>query len=274
MGIVLTRTELVKGLEPLSGLDVAAVRSAFRRFEDNCPTPALWERAFADLLPACFPPGGPGGREAAHRAFVVLDTDGNALIDGRETVAGLAVTCKGHLTERMKLLFDIFDLNKEEELHFDECFLMLRRSMAGLRKLTGIVTPPEKVIQNMTKHIFKSATKHKNSSIVHQDWYNWWTSDATIRSALRMVTWKPEDQRGLPTPDQQLNVDYTKGAIDDDHGLSFSVPAHPKASAAGAAAAAESVGGGAAGPAPSPVTGRRTTEVRASLAAARFNDPG
>merc|ERR1712113_1271872 len=110
----------------------------------------------------------------------------------------------------------MFDLNKEEMLQFDDVFLLLRRSMVGLRKMTGIITPPEKVIMNMAKHVFKSATKHKNASIVKQEWYNWWTVDSTIRSALKMVTWRQEDQRGLPTPDQQINVDYTKGAVDDD----------------------------------------------------------
>jgi len=209
MGVVLTRAEVVKGLEPLSAYDVAGVRILFRTFEDTCPTPALWERAFADLFP-CF-----GGPEAAGRAFAALDTDTNGLIDGRETLAGLTLISKGHLSERMKLLFDIFDLNKEQELHFDECFLLLRRSMMGLRKMTGIVTPPEKVIHNMTKHIFKSATKHRNSAINLEDWFNWWSSDSSIRSALKMITWRPEDQRGLPTPDLQVNVDYTKGAADE-----------------------------------------------------------
>lgn len=212
MGVVLSRAELVRGLEPLSTCNVSSVRLIFQKFEEVCPAPALWERAFAELF-GCFPTG-----EAATKAFMVLDTDGNGLIDARESIAGLAIVSKGHLSDRMQLLFDIFDLNGEKELHFDECFLMLRRSMAGLRKLTGIVTPPEKVVHNMTKQIWKSARKHRNNAIILEDWQQWWTHDASMRSALKMVTWKPEEQRGLPTPDQQTNIDYTKsaGAGDDD----------------------------------------------------------
>jgi len=210
MGVVLTRAEVVKGLEPLATYEIGDVRVCFNTFEELCPTPALWEASFAELFAAF------SSADAAARAFGVLDTDTNGLLDAYETFAGLALISKGHLTERMKLLFDIFDLNKEGELHFDECFFMLRRSMLGLRKMTSIVTPPEKVVHNMTKHIFKSATKHRNASITAQDWFNWWSCDSSIRSALKMVTWRPEDQRGLPTPDRQLTVDYTKGAVDED----------------------------------------------------------
>merc|ERR1719343_937343 len=112
----------------------------------------------------------------------------------------------------MRLVFDIYDLNDAQELAFDECFAMVRRTMAGMRKLVGIVVPPEKVIHNMTKQIWKASKKHRNTCIVYDEWFAWWSCDASIRSALKMVTWKPEDHRGLPTPDQWVNYDYTKAA--------------------------------------------------------------
>lgn len=127
------------------------------------------------------------------RAFGILDTDGNGLVDARETLGALAVLSKGHLTERLRLLFDIFDLNKGKEMQFDECFMMLRRTMAGMRKMVGIVLPPERVIHNMTKQIWKLAKRHRQNCIVYEDWFNWWSADSSIRSALKMVTWKPED---------------------------------------------------------------------------------
>lgn len=210
MGVVLTRAEVVKGLEPVSAFQVSQVRAIFDRFEDMCPTPALWERAFFELLD-CF-----SGAETCSRAFAVLDTDGNGLIDARETIGAMAVLSKGHLTERMALLFDVYDLNKEKDLAFDECFLMLRRTMAGLRKMAGIQAPPEKVIHNMTKQVWKIAKKHRDTRIQLDDWLSWWSFDSSLRSALKMVTWRPEEQRGLPTPDQWVNIDYTKGISEGD----------------------------------------------------------
>lgn len=62
MGVVLTRAEVVRGLEPLSDLHVTGVRVVFEEFEELCPTPALWERAFAELL-GCF-----GDDEASARS--------------------------------------------------------------------------------------------------------------------------------------------------------------------------------------------------------------
>jgi len=215
MGVVLTRAEVVKGLEPVASFNVDRVRSMFQEFEDVCSTPALWERAFYELL-GCF-----ANPEQCARGFAVLDTDGNGFIDARETLGALAVISKGHLTDRMALVYDIFDLNKQKEMAFDECFLMLRRTMAGLRKIIGILTPPEKVIHNMTKQVWKQAKKHRDSRILPDEWQAWWSSDSSIRSALKMVIWKPEDQRGLPTPDQLLNYDYTRSAEENRKGEEF-----------------------------------------------------
>lgn len=210
MGVVLTRTEVVKGLEPLSAFSVDGVRNLFDQFEEICPTPALWERAFYELMNAFQTP------EACNKAFCVLDTDQNGFIDARETIGGLAVLSKGHLSDRMTLLFDIFDLNKERAVAFDECFMMLRRTGAGLRKMLGILTPPEKVIHNMTKQVWKSAKKHRDTRLLVEEWHAWWSCDSSIRSFLKMVTWKPEELRGLPTPDQLVSIDYTRGIAEDN----------------------------------------------------------
>eukprot|EP00747_Dinoflagellata_sp_TGD_P163813 gnl/TRDRNA2_/TRDRNA2_182916_c0_seq1.p1 gnl/TRDRNA2_/TRDRNA2_182916_c0~~gnl/TRDRNA2_/TRDRNA2_182916_c0_seq1.p1 ORF type:complete len:293 (-),score=57.81 gnl/TRDRNA2_/TRDRNA2_182916_c0_seq1:140-1018(-) len=204
MGVVLSRAEVVRGLEPLMTFEVDEVRAIFNMFEELCPSPALWERAFSELL-RCF-----DSPEACSKAFQVMDTDGNGLIDAREMLGALAVLSKGHLTKRMELLFDIFDLNKEKEMAFDEVFLMLRRTMGGLRKMVGILMPPEKVIYTMTKQIYKQAKKHRDQRILLDDWYAWWSSDMSCRNGLKIFTWKPEDQRGLPTPEQWLSIDYTK----------------------------------------------------------------
>jgi len=204
------RAEVVRGLEPLSAIDVNQARNIYQHFHEVCGVPAVWERIFDELL-GCFKTP-----ETAIKAFRVLDTDGNGLVDARELLGALAVLSRGHLTERMTLLFDVFDLNRETEMAFDECFLMIRRTLAGLRKMVGIHSPPEKVVHNMVKQVWKQARKHRDVRINHADWYTWWSVDASCRNGLKMFVWKPEEQRGLPTPDHFVNVDYTKGVTDED----------------------------------------------------------
>merc|ERR1712139_218338 len=150
--------------------------------------------------------------EACSKAFAVLDSDNDGLVDARETFGALAVLCKGHLSDRLGLLFDIFDLNKENDMGFDEAFLMLCRTTGGLRKITGLVAPPEQVIQLMVQQIWKFAKKHRDVRIKPADWQAWWERDATCRHALQAFVLRPEDQRGLATPDKWLNVDYAKDA--------------------------------------------------------------
>merc|ERR1719191_2124559 len=62
----------------------------------------------------------------------------------------------------------------------------------------------------MTKRIWKIAGKHTDMRVTPEDWHKWWTTDSAIRNALKMFTAKPEDVRGLPTPDQLIWKDYAK----------------------------------------------------------------
>lgn len=226
MGLVVGRAQVVKGLEPVMSFDVKRVRSCFTQFEECCPTPTLWGRAFYELLDCFEDPA------ASNRAFNILDSDSDGLprgfVDARELLGALAILCTGHLTDRLTLLFDIFDLNKEQDMGFDEAFLMVRRTTWGLRKMTGLVAPPEEVIQVMVKQIWKSAKKHRDVRIQITDWQRWWERDATCRSALKAFIWRPEDQRGLPTPDHWIEIDYTKGVkIPQESGTQPMVPVPP-----------------------------------------------
>jgi hypothetical protein len=205
MGLIVGRAQVVKGLEPVMSFDTKRVRNAFNQFEECCPTPTLWERAFYELLDCFEDPA------ASTKAFNTLDSDSDGFVDARELLGALAILSSGHLTDRLTLLFDIFDLNKERDMGFDEAFLMVRRTTWGLRKMTGLVAPPEEVVEIMVKQIWKSAKKHRDVRIQIADWQRWWERDATCRSALKAFIWRPEDQRGLPTPDHWIEIDYTKG---------------------------------------------------------------
>merc|ERR1719324_2287632 len=127
---------------------------------------------------------------------------------------------KGHLKERMDLLFDVFDLNSDKSMAFEEVFLMLRSTMSCIRKMTGITAPPDRVVMAVTKQIYKASRKHKDSRILPEDWRQWWIHDASARNSLKMFSWTPEDQHGLPPPAEMVAVDYAKIADDSDDPMS------------------------------------------------------
>jgi hypothetical protein len=210
MGIAESRAEVIKGFDAFTTFETTYIAEVFAVYEDVCPTPALWERAFGELFPCFDTP------EEVSKAFNLLDSDGNGLIDGRELIGALALISRGRLSDRMQLLFEIYDLNKEGEMAFDEVFLMLRMTMSGLRRLVGIASPPSKIVSAMTRQIYKSCQKHRDHRISQEDWFMWWSRDASARNALKMFVWTPEDQRGLPPSDQFIMVDYAKVAADPD----------------------------------------------------------
>jgi len=202
------KAEAVRGVEPLTGLHVSHVRRLFRHFEDVGSLPALWERSFEEILGVFKTP------ESVIKAFRVFDRDSNGLIDSRELLGALAIMSTGHLTERITLVFDIFDLGGDKDMGFDECFFMIRQTMVGLRKMVGVHAPPEKVVQNMVRQVWRVARKHREDRINQSDWYAWWSGDGSCRNGLKIFVWNAEEQRGLPTPDQYNNMDYTKSAAD------------------------------------------------------------
>jgi len=208
MGLVVNKAEVSRGLEPVAQMTTPYVRQVFAQFEEMCPTPAIWERAFYELL-GCF-----ASAEACSKAFNAMDTDNNGLVDARELMGSLAIVSRGHLNDRMTLLFDIFDHNRENDMSSDECFLMMRRTVGGLKKMVGLMPPSEKVINTMVKQVWKQANKEKHERITPEDWKIWWMKDGTARGALKLFTWSSAEHRGLPTPGQWVTIDYAKGSED------------------------------------------------------------
>merc|ERR1719183_3470413 len=99
---------------------------------------------------------------------------------------------------------------------FDEVYLMIRRVVIGLRKLTGMTAPPDKLLHAMTKRIWKVARKHHDMRVTPDDWFQWWSTDAAVRNCLKLFTRRPEDARGLPTPDKLIWKDYAKEVAQAD----------------------------------------------------------
>jgi Ca2+-binding EF-hand superfamily protein len=260
MGVAFARAEFVRGLEPLAVFDSNRVRrvyeeflasgadascddtgndrqfakeienlwiqcdgnkSSVRQLPDGLPTQVFWERSFMELM-GCFE-----NTEQMSKAFSLLDTDHNGLLDVAETLGALAIMSSGHLVDRMTFVFTVFDVGNEGDMSFNELVMSLKRVFIGLRKMSDLSTPADTVIQVMAKQVFKKANKSfRESRVTLQDWHNWWTLDATVRGGLDSFTRKKEHQRGLPTADQYDNIDY--GKVPDDELLALAGSLHGK----------------------------------------------
>eukprot|EP00928_Gymnodinium_smaydae_P053682 TRINITY_DN37611_c0_g1_i1.p1 TRINITY_DN37611_c0_g1~~TRINITY_DN37611_c0_g1_i1.p1 ORF type:complete len:276 (+),score=53.31 TRINITY_DN37611_c0_g1_i1:105-830(+) len=209
MGATTSRVEGAKVLGPLLDLSVGRVRSAYEQFNEICPTPVLWEQAFGELL-GCF-----SEESSRAAAFNVIDADQDGLIDAREMFGALAVISDGSLLDRMRLLFEIYDMEGEGQMCYDEAGLMLRRTASGLRSMTGIAAVPAAVIDRMTKRIWKISRRHWDTRITPDDWESWWAHDAAVRSLLKMFVRGPRDEHKLPTADQLIWFDYAQVLSDD-----------------------------------------------------------
>mmetsp|Transcript_10335 Transcript_10335/g.26277 ORF Transcript_10335/g.26277 Transcript_10335/m.26277 type:complete len:140 (-) Transcript_10335:67-486(-) len=101
----------------------------------------------------------------------------------------------------MSCLFNIFDLNQEGALLFQEVVMMVRLTMRGLRSMCSAPKIPDHVPAAVAREVFNSAGKRTDERVTPSEWYGWWSSDAVCRQLLNMFVWSASDQRGLQIRD-------------------------------------------------------------------------
>ena len=91
----------------------------------------------------------------AETLFHLYDDDRNSLVDSMEFMSSLALISGMSAEEKLLYLFGIYDFEESGELNIDAMTLALRCSMSGLRKLAGIIPPPDSDIDRIAAGAFE-----------------------------------------------------------------------------------------------------------------------
>ena len=61
--------------------------------------------------------------------FSIFDIDHNNVVDWIELLTGICLLCGGSSKEKIRVLFDLYDINEDGVLSFKELYLLLDNNM-------------------------------------------------------------------------------------------------------------------------------------------------
>lgn len=72
----------------------------------------------------------------AEQAFKLFDRDKSGFVDFREFCCGLSIICLSGTNEKIRFIFDLFDLDRDGYLNKTELRTLLETSMLSFRKFS------------------------------------------------------------------------------------------------------------------------------------------
>lgn len=137
--------------------------------------------------------------------FKVFDADKSGTIDFKEFICALSVTSRGTLDEKLKWAFQLYDIDGDGEISYDEMLriveaiykmvgTMQRIQESGMEGLTGdaqvgsmVKLPEDEDTPNKrVAKIFKMMDKDENGSLTMEEFREGSQKDQTIVSALSL----------------------------------------------------------------------------------------
>ncbi|KAK0486936.1 hypothetical protein EDD18DRAFT_1424436 [Armillaria luteobubalina] len=190
--------EQLQDLQKNTYFDKKELQQWYKGFRKDCPSGQLDKSEFSRIYKQFFPFGDPA--EFADYVFNVFDENKNGTIDFKEFICALSVTSRGRLDEKLKWAFQLYDLDKDGFITYDEMLQIVQSiyKMTGeMVKLPSDEDTPEKarppspqhpvinILQRVDK-IFRNMDRDKDAKLTYDEFVEGSKQDPTIVQALSL----------------------------------------------------------------------------------------
>ncbi|EJT53208.1 hypothetical protein A1Q1_07446 [Trichosporon asahii var. asahii CBS 2479] len=164
-------------------VELTAVDKKYKGFLKDCPSGQLNKDEFKKIYRQFFPFGDPS--QFADYVFNVFDEDKSGTIEFKEFICALSVTSRGRLDEKLKWAFQLYDINQDGFITYDEMLQIVR----SIYKMTGqMVSLPEDedTPEKRVDKIFRNMDLNKDHRLTFDEFKEGSKQDPTIVQALSL----------------------------------------------------------------------------------------
>lgn len=163
--------------------DKKELQQWYKGFIKDCPSGQLNKQEFIKIYKQFFPFGDPS--QFADYVFNVFDEDRSGTIEFKEFICALSVTSRGRLDEKLKWAFQLYDINQDGFITYDEMLAIVR----SIYKMTGqMVKLPEDedTPEKRVDKLFRRMDLNKDAKLNYEEFKEGSKQDPTIVQALSL----------------------------------------------------------------------------------------
>ncbi|KZP00053.1 EF-hand [Calocera viscosa TUFC12733] len=175
--------EQLQELQRSTKFDKKELQQWYKGFLKDCPSGQLDKDGFSKIYKQFFPFGDP--TQFADYVFNVFDENKNGSIDFKEFICALSVTSRGVLDEKLKWAFQLYDIDGDGYITYDEMLQIVR----SIYKMTGQMVPlppDEDTPEKRVDKIFKGMDRDKDAKLTYEEFVEGSKRDPTIVKALSL----------------------------------------------------------------------------------------
>lgn len=160
------------------------IQLMYRGFKQECPSGVVNEQSFKEIYAQFFPQG--DCSNYAHYVFCTIDQNASGIVSFEDFLLGLSILSRGSMDEKLRWIFNLYDLNHDGQVTQDELYLVV----SSIFQLMGKYTTPvidEAATKLHSEFIFKKLNKKQDGIITMEDFLETCYNDATILNSIAML---------------------------------------------------------------------------------------
>ena len=176
------RNEDIETLVKVTGLNEEEIKTAFNNFLERNPNGKLTEESFKKLLTEARP--NQDVTSIASHCFRMFDRNKNGEIDFIEFMIANTFETAGKPEEKMKQLFNLFDVNGDKKISMEEMQQLIHDMLSYFKTNKIMENLSDDASVKFTKTIFSQMDKNNDGSISQAEFVRQCLADDHFRSLI------------------------------------------------------------------------------------------